>query len=152
MKQLLDGAQRSRFVEQLRVEYASVREQYEKSQGRQKLISLEQARARRFQCDWQSNQIAKPGFLGLEVLDDFSLEEIRGFIDWSPLFHTWEISGRFPEVLNHPKKGAQAKELYDDAQELLEKIVREKLLRARGVYGFFRANSKIGRASCRERV
>ncbi|MCH9022603.1 MAG: methionine synthase, partial [Planctomycetes bacterium] len=141
VKKLLDDTQRSRFIEELRADYATVREQYEKSQGRLKLVSLEQARANRFQCDWQSNHIAKPGFLGLKVLEDFPLEEIRAFIDWTPFFHTWEISGRFPEVLKHPKKGAQAKELYDDAQKLLDKIVREKLLRARGVYGFWRANS-----------
>ncbi|MCH9022848.1 MAG: cobalamin B12-binding domain-containing protein, partial [Planctomycetes bacterium] len=141
VKKLLDDTQRSQFVEELRADYATVREQYEKSQGRLKLLTLEQARANRFQCDWQSNHIAKPEFLGLKVLEDFPLAEIREFIDWTPFFHTWEINGRYPEVMEHPKKGVEARKLYDDAQNLLDKIVREKLLKAQGVYGFWRANS-----------
>jgi 5-methyltetrahydrofolate--homocysteine methyltransferase len=100
-----------------------------------KLLSLEEARRRRPKLD---DDIAVPEFTGTRVLD-VSLSELTPFIDWSPFFHTWELRGRYPAILRHEKHGAQARELFKDGQEMLRRIVNEKLLAARGVYGFFPA-------------
>jgi 5-methyltetrahydrofolate--homocysteine methyltransferase len=102
-----------------------------------KLISLEQARQRRPKL---SAEIATPDFTGARVVE-VPLSELTPFIDWSPFFHTWELRGRFPSILQHEKHGAQARELFKDGEDLLRRIVNEKLLTARGVYGFFPARS-----------
>src|SRR5207249_11150971 len=85
----------------------------------------------------QTTEIPIPSFIGTKVLDGFPLDGIAPFIDWSPFFHTWELRGRYPQILDDPK----AKELFDDAQQLLKEIVAQKLLTARAIYGFFPANS-----------
>jgi len=85
----------------------------------------------------------KPAFTGLRVLKNFPLEKIVPFIDWSPFFHTWELRGRYPSILNHERHGEEARKLFADAQELLQKIVSQKLIEPRGVYGLFPAN-RIG--------
>ncbi|MEX2174835.1 MAG: methionine synthase [Pirellulaceae bacterium] len=107
-----------------------------------KLTPLSEARARRFMCDWASVDIPTPSFTGLKVLRDFSLAEIAGYIDWSPFFMTWELKGKYPRIFDDPVVGPQAKEVFDDAQKLLDQIVSEKLLTAHGVYGFWPANSE----------
>jgi 5-methyltetrahydrofolate--homocysteine methyltransferase len=102
-----------------------------------KLISLEDARRRRPKL---ADEIATPDFTGARTVDA-PLSELTPFIDWSPFFHTWELRGRYPSILQHAQHGQQARELFADGQELLRRIVNEKLLTARGVYGFFRAHS-----------
>jgi 5-methyltetrahydrofolate--homocysteine methyltransferase len=91
--------------------------------------------------DWSKAEIARPSFLGVRCLDAFPLEEIGPFIDWSPFFHAWELRGRYPQILDDPERGARARELFEDGRRLLDRIVRQRLLTARGVYGFFAANS-----------
>jgi 5-methyltetrahydrofolate--homocysteine methyltransferase len=105
------------------------------------LVPYEQAVANRFQTDWRSVRIDVPSFLGRRVLDDVSLARLAEFIDWSPLFLTWELKGKYPKILSDPKLGEAATRLYDDARRLLDRIIREKLLTARGVYGFWPAAS-----------
>jgi 5-methyltetrahydrofolate--homocysteine methyltransferase len=107
---------------------------------RVKLISIEEARRRGPKFDWKTAEIATPGFTGLRTLTA-KLEDLVECIDWSPFFHTWELRGRYPSILQHDKHGAQARELFKDAQILLERIVNKNLLTARGVYGFFPANA-----------
>src|SRR5205823_4078442 len=85
---------------------------------------------------WNAADICKPSFTGIRVLDKFPLEELVPFIDWSPFFHTWELRGRYPAILDNPK----AKELFEDAQALLSDLVDRQLLTARAVYGLFPAN------------
>ncbi|HEX3720271.1 MAG TPA: methionine synthase [Verrucomicrobiae bacterium] len=102
-----------------------------------KLISLEEARRRRPKL---KDEAATPEFTGVRTLD-VPLSDLAPFIDWSPFFHTWELRGRYPSILQHEKHGAQARELFEDGQKLLKRIVNEKLLTARGVYGFFPARS-----------
>jgi 5-methyltetrahydrofolate--homocysteine methyltransferase len=102
-----------------------------------KLISLQEARRRRPKLD---DEIAKPEFTGARTIE-VPLSELTPFIDWSPFFHTWELRGRYPSILQHEQHGSQARELFADGQELLRRIVNEKLLTARGVYGFFPAHS-----------
>jgi 5-methyltetrahydrofolate--homocysteine methyltransferase len=106
-----------------------------------KLIPLAEARARRFQTDWSNVDIPTPAFTGIKVLRDHPLDEIAKYIDWSPFFLTWELKGKFPRIFEDPNIGPHAKELFDDAHKLLERIIQGKLLTANGVYGFWPANA-----------
>jgi 5-methyltetrahydrofolate--homocysteine methyltransferase len=106
-----------------------------------KLVSYAEACRRRFRIDWATTPIAVPDSLGVRVLRDFPLKDLVSYIDWSPFFMAWELSGKYPQILSDPKVGAEARRLFGDAQRLLERIVGEGLLRASAVYGFFPANS-----------
>ena len=99
------------------------------------------ARARKFDTDWSSVQIDRPSFTGLRVLEDFPLEKLVEYVDWSPFFLTWELKGKYPKIFDDPTYGESAKKLYDDARALLDEIVSKKLLTARGVYGFWPAGA-----------
>jgi 5-methyltetrahydrofolate--homocysteine methyltransferase len=125
------------FVEKNRVEQDKLRRDHLAQRDHKPLLSLGTARARRTPIEWRAEDLPRPSFTGPRVLADYPLAELVPFIDWSPFFHTWELRGRYPAILDDPR----AKELFDDAQELLGRIVREKLLTARAVYGFFPANS-----------
>jgi 5-methyltetrahydrofolate--homocysteine methyltransferase len=105
------------------------------------LVSLAAARARKPLFDWADADLAVPAFTGARVLGDVSLAELVPFIDWSPFFHAWELRGRYPQILEDPVVGEKARELFADARTLLDRIVKERLLSARGVYGFFPANA-----------
>ncbi|HEV3204948.1 MAG TPA: methionine synthase, partial [Gemmataceae bacterium] len=106
-----------------------------------KLVPYADALKRRFAIDWQSSSIAKPKFLGAKILKDFPLGEIVPYIDWSPFFMAWELTGKYPRILSDPAVGTEATKLFQDAQQLLEKIVSERRLAAHAIYGFFPANS-----------
>jgi 5-methyltetrahydrofolate--homocysteine methyltransferase len=136
---LLSDAGKAEFVTQLRIEYAAVRKAH--SAPKQPMVSLAEARKRRTPITWRVEDIAVPSFTGVRVLDNFSLAELREFIDWSPFFHTWEMKGIYPRILDDEKQGAEARKLFADGQALLERIVEEKLITARGVYGLFPANA-----------
>lgn len=116
------------------------RARFEANRQARDLLSLEEARKRRLQVIWRSEDIPRPAFTGARVLEP-DLADLVPFIDWTPFFHTWELKGLYPRILEDPVIGERAKELLSDAKALLEKIVTERLLKARGVYGFFRANS-----------
>jgi 5-methyltetrahydrofolate--homocysteine methyltransferase len=106
-----------------------------------KLVPYKDALARRFKTDWAAIDIPKPTFIGTRVLKDVSLATLRDYIDWSPFFLTWELKGKYPRILQDPQFGEAAGRLFDDAQELLDRIVGDKLLIARGAYGFWPAAS-----------
>jgi 5-methyltetrahydrofolate--homocysteine methyltransferase len=133
---LLSGDQKPAFVTQLRADYEKLRQEHSGQQV--KLLSLEAARANAAKLKF--DDLPKPDFTGVRVLDDVSLETLRGFIDWSPFFHTWELRGVYPKILQHEKYGAEATKLFNDAQKLLDEIIAKKLIQARGVYGIFPAN------------
>ncbi len=126
------------FVEKNRQEQEKTRQQH--AGQRVKLLSLEEARRRGPKYDFKPQEIATPEFTGTRTLT-VPLGELVPFIDWSPFFHTWELRGRYPSILTHEKHGPQAVELFADGQKLLQRIVNEKLVEARGVYGFFPAQS-----------
>ena len=105
------------------------------------LVSIEEARAKAPKLAF--TEIAKPEFTGVRVLEDFPLAELRAFIDWTPFFHTWELRGVYPKILEHEKYGEQARKIFADANAMLDRFIAEKLLTARGVYGFLPAN-RIG--------
>jgi 5-methyltetrahydrofolate--homocysteine methyltransferase len=123
-------------VQQLRADYEKLREQH--SGNRQTLLSVDKARANAAQLKF--DDLPQPSFTGIRVLDDVPLSELREFIDWSPFFHTWELRGRYPSILQHEKYGVEATKLFNDAQQLLDQIIAKKLIQARGVYGIFPAN------------
>ncbi len=107
----------------------------------QKLVPLEDARTNRTPIEWRAEDIAQPEFTGVRVLQDFPLATLREYIDWSPFFHTWELRGVYPKILQHEKYGEQARKVFADAQELLDRIIAEKLISANAVYGIFPANA-----------
>jgi 5-methyltetrahydrofolate--homocysteine methyltransferase len=129
---------RPAFDEKNRQEQEKTRQQH--AGPRVKLLSLEEARRRRPKYNFTPDEIAVPEFTGLRTLN-VPLADLVPFIDWSPFFHTWELRGRYPSILQHEKHGAQARELFDDGQKLLHRLVNGKLLEAKGVYGFFPAQS-----------
>ena len=106
-----------------------------------KLVPLADARAKKFATDWANVRIDRPSFTGARVVDNYPLEDLLPYIDWSPFFLTWELKGKFPKIFDDPKVGPVARELFDHARELLKEIVDNKLLTARGVYGFWPAAS-----------
>ncbi|RMF39398.1 MAG: methionine synthase [Planctomycetota bacterium] len=106
------------------------------------LVPYAEALAKRFQTDWQSVDIPQPSFLGPKVLRDIPLEEIIPYIDWSPFFMTWELKGKYPRIFEDPAAGQQARELFDNAQQMLEQIVQNRSIRAHAVYGFWPAASQ----------
>ncbi len=140
VSQLISRDQRTVFVEKTRQEQDQIREAH-RTKTTKPLLTLEQARARKPQFDWRTVDIPKPSFLGAKTLEAFPLEQLVPFIDWSPFFHTWELRGHYPQILDDTTVGPKAKELFADAQRLLKEIVAGKLLTAKGVYGFFPANA-----------
>lgn len=106
-----------------------------------KLVPYTEACAKRFKCNWTQQQIDVPAFTGLKVLNQYPLEKLVPYIDWTPFFLTWELHGKYPKILQDNVVGEEARKLYDDAQRMLEKLVAEKWLTANGVYGFWPANS-----------
>jgi 5-methyltetrahydrofolate--homocysteine methyltransferase len=119
---------------------ASIRQAHQ-DKGEKVVLTLAQARERRVPIVWQGSTVPTPAFTGIRALDPFPLEQLVPYIDWTPFFHTWELRGRYPGIFDDPAVGSKAKELFDDATTLLNEIVTRKLLTARGVYGFFPANS-----------
>ena len=137
---LLNADLKPDFVRKNQQEQERLRVQHAGQQAKP-VLSLESARQRRTPIEWKASDIAPPEFTGARVLDNFPLEQIVPFIDWSPFFHTWELRGRYPTIFDDPTVGTKARELFDDAQKLLQEIVSRKLLTARAVYGLFPANS-----------
>ena len=137
---LLSDQAKPAFVAQLRMEYESLRKQH--AGPRQKLVDIATARARRTPIEWRAEDIATPAFIGVRVLDGFPLGTLREFIDWTPFFHAWELKGVYPRIFDHPRYGAQARQVFAEANALLDRIVAENLLTARGVYGFFPAQAE----------
>jgi 5-methyltetrahydrofolate--homocysteine methyltransferase len=126
------------FGRENKAKQAEIREQYA-GRGRRPLLTYAEARANAPRLDWVD--VPRPSFLGRKLLDDEPLADIVHYIDWTLFFATWELKGSFPAILEHPRYGAAATELFEHAQELLGRIVESRLLRARGAYGFWPANS-----------
>jgi 5-methyltetrahydrofolate--homocysteine methyltransferase len=135
---LMSDDLRPGLVEENRRLQQQLAESYHKRQEA-KLVPYHEAQARRFQIDWAAAPIEKPEFLGVRVLDDVPLEEIRNYIDWSPFFLAWELKGKHPKILDDEKLGDAARRLFDDANRLLDEIVAQELLRAKAAYGFWPA-------------
>jgi len=136
---LLSDEGKAPFVAQHREEYERLRKLH--ATPRQKLVSLEIARSRRTPIEWRAEDVPMPQHTGVRVLDDVSLATLREYIDWTPFFHTWELKGVYPRILDHEIYGEQARLLFKEGNALLDHIIANKLIRARGVYGLFPANA-----------
>jgi 5-methyltetrahydrofolate--homocysteine methyltransferase len=141
VSQLLNPETRPKFAADLASDYERLRSEFAAKQRDTKLVSIGEARKRSFAPEWNASAIEAPGFTGVKVFDDFPLTELVDFIDWSPFFHAWELRGRFPAILDDGVVGTQARELYDDARRMLDQIVAEKWVTAKGVCAIFPANS-----------
>ena len=129
------------FVEETRADYEKVRTAYAGRRAQIKWLTLEQARANKLKIDWDSYTPPAPKDLGIQLFDDMPLEFLVPYIDWTPFFHTWELKGSYPKILDDVDKGEEAKKLFADAQEMLSQIIDERWLKARAVVGLFPANS-----------
>ena len=132
---------RQKFVAKIKEEYEKLRENYLKKREEKNYLTIEQARENKLKSDWSKTDIAEPVTLGVTVLKGLSLETLKKYIDWTPLFQTWELKGKYPDILNNKKIGKEAKKLFDDANKLLNEIIKNKLLTANGVFGIFSANT-----------
>jgi len=139
-QQLQTPDTRAAYIAAVKAEHAQRREQHAGRRVKGPQISLAQARADRIRCDWQNYQPPVPRQLGVRRFEDYSLEELTRYIDWTPFFQAWELRGRFPDILTDSQYGEQASSLYADARRMLRTLIRERWLTARGVVGLFPAN------------
>lgn len=138
---LLNPESRDAAIKKVKEDYAITRENYNRKKVDKTLKPIEEAREQGFKIDWSASEPAKPKFIGTKVLEDFPLEELVPYIDWTPFFHTWELRGSYPKIFDDKYVGVEAKELYENAQKLLKRIVDNKLLKAKAVFGIWPANS-----------
>ena len=141
---LLSDNLREKFDDDNRAQQATLRIQFEGRVGRKPLLPLLEARRRHLAIDWKAEDIARPAFTGRRVVADMSIRELAGWIDWTPFFRTWELAGHYPEILSDPVVGETARKLHEEALGLLDELAGMGAggpVRARGVYGFWPANS-----------
>ncbi|WP_455201842.1 methionine synthase [Kaarinaea lacus] len=129
------------FVDSIKQEYVTVRESHANRRAKTSWLSYKKSRENKFAFDWEHYVPPIPNKYGIQVIEDYPLQSIRHYIDWTPFFHTWEIKGSYPKVLSDPDKGQEAQKIYDDAQNMLDTIIKENWLSARAVIGLFPANS-----------
>jgi 5-methyltetrahydrofolate--homocysteine methyltransferase len=137
---LLNGKNKPEYASKIRSEYEVIRERVANRSTKLKLLPYKKANANPFTADWNNFSATRPAFLGTKVFIDYSLEDLIDYIDWTPFFITWSLTGKYPAILNDEKVGEAATDLFADAQALLKKIVDEKLLTAKAVIGFWPAN------------
>jgi 5-methyltetrahydrofolate--homocysteine methyltransferase len=139
---LLSPEKREEYAREVRADYAKISAAHFKAQQDKKRLKLETARANAHQVDWSKTEPKKPTFIGIKSFSDYSLEELAEYIDWTPFFQTWELTGRFPAILDDPKVGEVARSLYDDARKMLDLIIKENWFKARATIGFWPANAE----------
>ncbi|WP_228237122.1 methionine synthase [Allomuricauda sp. M10] len=137
---LLQKETSTSYKKNIKLDYESFRDKF-LNRGKQKeYLTLEEARANKLQIDWNPSDIKKPKQLGIEVLEDFDLKLLTDYIDWTPFFRSWDLHGKYPDILTDEVVGKQATELFKDAKELLQKVLDEKLLKGKAIFGLFPAN------------
>src|SRR5882757_2966463 len=136
---LLSDDGKEAFVAQHRAEYEAIRKTH--SAPRQSVVSLATARTRRTPIEWRPEDLPTPTFTGVRVLNNFPLATLRDFIDWTPIFHAWGLKGVYPRIFEHKEQGEQARQIFADANALLDRIIEKNLITARGVYGLFPASA-----------
>jgi len=137
---LMSPGEKDRLQAETRADYEKVREQYARGQDTKKRTALPDARANHFAIDWQT-PLPKPAFTGTRTFDNYDLKNIEKYIDWSPFFSSWELVGRYPQILEDDVVGAAARDLFKDAQAMLRKIVDDRWFTAKGVVGIWPANA-----------
>ncbi|MEX2454674.1 MAG: methionine synthase [Rhodospirillaceae bacterium] len=141
LSRLVSKDRQDGYIADIAKEYEQIREEREGKSSGAKLLGIEDARKNAFKTDWHDYHPDRPKFLGLEIFEDYDLKELPSRIDWTPFFRTWELAGNYPAILDDAVVGPTARSLFDDAREMLGRIIEEKWLRARAVVGFFPANS-----------
>jgi len=141
---LLSDEQRPGLMADVEADFDSIRARHSARMSAKPLVPLEKARSNATPVDWNGYQPPAPARSGVRVFDDYDLAELRGYIDWQPFFNAWELRGAFPDLLNSPTLGEAARRLYEDAQAMLDRVIEEGWLRARGVVGLFPANRVHG--------
>lgn len=139
---LLSKSLKTGFVEQVNKEYERTIEQHKRKHQQTTLLSFEQARANRFKDNEGHSHIVKPKRLGVHVFDNIDLNQLRDYIDWTPFFLTWQLHGKYPQILKHTTVGEQATQLFNDANDLLDEIITANKIQAKAVFGLFKANSQ----------
>lgn len=139
--QLISDELKADYVKSVKEDYKLVRERHANRKPKAEQLPYEQACERRFKFDWKNYTPPEPEFTGIRVIEDYPIAELIERIDWTPFFITWELAGKFPQILEDEKVGMAASQLYEDAQAMLKRFIDEKLLTARAVYGFWHANS-----------
>jgi 5-methyltetrahydrofolate--homocysteine methyltransferase len=141
VQNLVSEDRKADYAEQIAAHYERVRRKHAGRRAKTGLATLESARANRTKIDWEGYTPPKPNVLGVQTFDDYELQEIRPYIDWTPFFHSWQLKGSYPRIFDDPEKGLEARKLFADAQGLLDRIIAEKWLTARAVFGLFPANA-----------
>ena len=138
---LLNKKTSHEYVAKMKTDYDEFRTKFLK-RGKEKLyISINEARDRKYKIDWETSEIVKPKELGVQILKQLSLKELVPFIDWSPFFRSWDLHGKFPDILTDKVVGDQATTMYEEAQEMIQEIIAKQLLKPKAVFGLFEANS-----------
>jgi len=138
---LLNKRTNQKYVGDVKADYKKVREGFLNRSKKKEYVSLDEARKNNFKIDWGSSKIKKPNFQGVQVFEDFDLNKLVDYIDWSPFFRTWELAGKYPAILKDEVVGEEATKLFSDAKIMLMKIIQEELLTAKAVFGIFPANT-----------
>ncbi|CAN5472927.1 methionine synthase [soil metagenome] len=141
VNRLVSKTLKNGFVDEISSEYEDLRVQYKSRGKKKKYLPIEQARSNKTDIDWKNTTIIKPEKPGVTQIRNMDLSLLRNYIDWTPFFIAWEMKGRFPDILEDEKAGVEAQKLFNDANELLDKIIEDNLLTAHGVAGLFPANS-----------
>ena len=138
---LLNPASAKAYKSNVKSDYAVFREKFMKRGRKKEYLSIAKARENKWKLDWDRSEIVKPNTMGIQVIEDFDLNKLMDYIDWSPFFRSWDLHGRYPDILEDEVVGAQARELFTDAAKILKKILDEKLFAAKAIFGLFEANT-----------
>ena len=138
---LLQKESSNKYKENIKLDYADFRQKFLNRGKHKEYLTLEEARKNKYQLDWSKAEIVKPKTLGIEMIEDFDLNELVPYIDWSPFFRSWELHGKYPDILEDEVVGKQATELFADAKAMMKKILDGKLFKAKAIFGLFPANT-----------
>ncbi|GAA4274109.1 methionine synthase [Aquimarina gracilis] len=138
---LLNKRSNQKYIGALKEDYSTFREGFLKRTKKKEYLSIEDARTNKYKIDWSTSEIAKPKKLGIQTLEDFDLKTLEPYIDWTPFFRSWDLHGKYPEILTDKIVGEQATSLFKDAQELLQEVLDQKLLQGKAIFGLFEANT-----------
>ncbi len=129
------------YIKSIKEDYDVFREKFLKRTKKKEYLSIEDARTNHYQIDWETSEIVKPNQLGIQVIENQNLNELVDYIDWSPFFRSWDLHGKYPDILEDKVVGEQAKELFADAKEMLDQLLAEKWLNGKAIFGLFEANT-----------
>ncbi len=138
---LLNKRSNQKYIGDLKENYEKFRDGFLKRTKQKEYLSIEEARKNKYKIDWATSEISKPNQLGIQVIEDFDLEKLLPYIDWTPFFRSWDLHGKYPAILTDEIVGEQAEVLFNDAKMLLNKVLNERLLKGKAVFGLFEANT-----------